>query len=125
MIPRFALGIEMRHIGTVIRRNALLLGLAIASAAVMVFISEASYSQSVATLNALGTMATTRTAIQGLERSILNAETGQRGYLLTDRSEYLLPYDRAIQDIEDSFALLDRYYAAEPARWCCCPNCAG
>ncbi len=104
----------MRHIATVIRRNALLLGLAIASAAVMVFISEASYSKSVATLNALGAMATTRTAIQGLERSILNAETGQRGYLLTDRDEYLLPYEHAIRDIEESFALLDRYYAAEP-----------
>jgi len=99
---------------TVIKRNALIAALALASAAVMVFISEASYWQSVATLNALGGMATTRTAIHGLERSILNAETGQRGYLLTDRTEYLQPYDRAVAEIDVSFGLLDRYYADEP-----------
>ena len=34
-------------------------------------------------------MAAARSNIQGLEHSILDAETGQRGYLLTGRSEYL------------------------------------
>jgi signal transduction histidine kinase len=98
---------------TVIRRHALIVALAIASAAVMLLISEASYRRSVATLDALGGMGSARSAIQGLERRVLDAETGQRGYLLTGRSEYLQPYERALQDIDRSFALLDRYYATE------------
>jgi signal transduction histidine kinase len=98
---------------TVIRRHALIVALAIASAAVMLLISEASYRRSVATLDALGGMGSARSAIQGLERRVLDAETGQRGYLLTGRSEYLQPYERALQDIDRSFALLERYYATE------------
>ena len=74
------------NLGMVIRRNPLLLALAAAAAAVMLFISEGSYFRSVSTLNALGAMATARSSLQGLERSFLDAETGQRGYLLTERN---------------------------------------
>ncbi len=45
---------------------------------------------------------------------MLDAETAQRGYLLTGRSEYLQPYERALKDIDDAFDLLERYYAGEP-----------
>jgi CHASE3 domain sensor protein len=76
----------------VIRRNPLLLTLAAAAAAVLLFISEGSYFRSVSTLNALGAMATARSSLQVLERSFLDAEDGQRGYLLTNRTEYLQPY---------------------------------
>ncbi len=78
-------------IGLVIRRNPLLLALAAAAAAVMLFISEGSYFRSVSTLNALGAMATARSSLQGLERSFLDAETGQRGYLLTGRASTFSP----------------------------------
>jgi signal transduction histidine kinase len=98
----------------VIRRNPLLLALAAAAAAVMLFISEGSYFRSVSTLNALGAMATARSSLQGLERSLLDAETGQRGYLLTDRSEYLRPYDNALRQIDDAFRFLQQYYAEDP-----------
>jgi signal transduction histidine kinase len=104
----------MMPILSVVRHNRLILALAVASAAVMLFISEASYWRSVATLDALGEMNSTRVAIRGLERSVLDAETGQRGYLLTGRSEYLQPYERALTDIDASFHLLERHYAAEP-----------
>ena len=97
MIPRFARGVRHEASPLVIRRNPLLLALAAAAAAVMLFISEGSYFRSVSTLNALGAMATARSSLQGLERSFLDAETGQRGYLLTERSEYLQPYDNALQ----------------------------
>jgi signal transduction histidine kinase len=101
-------------IATVIRRNPLIVALAIAAAAVMLFISEASYWRSAATLDALGEMGSARAAIQGLERRVLDAETGQRGYLLTGRGEYLQPYERALTDIDATFDLLERYYAIEP-----------
>jgi CHASE3 domain sensor protein len=101
-------------IGLVIRRNPLLLTLAAAAAAVMLFISEGSYFRSVSTLNALGAMATARSSLQGLERSFLDAETGQRGYLLTERIEYLQPYDNALLQIDAAFRFLQQYYAEEP-----------
>jgi signal transduction histidine kinase len=98
----------------VIRRNLLLLALAAGAAAVMLFISEGSYFRSVRTLDALGAMSTARGSLQGLERSFLDAETGQRGYLLTDRAEYLKPYDQALREIDSSFRFLQQYYADEP-----------
>ena len=101
-------------LGLVMRRNPLLLTLAAAAAAVMLFISEGSYFRSVSTLNALGAMATARSSLQGLERSFLDAETGQRGYLLTERTEYLRPYDSALQQIDAAFRFLQQYYAEEP-----------
>jgi signal transduction histidine kinase len=101
-------------LGLVMRRNPLLLSLAAAAAAVMLFISEGSYFRSVSTLNALGAMATARSSLQGLERSFLDAETGQRGYLLTERTEYLQPYDNALHQIDAAFRFLQQYYADEP-----------
>jgi signal transduction histidine kinase len=80
----------------------------------MLFISESSHWRSVRTLNQLGAMATARSRIEALQQSILDAETGQRGYLLTRRPEHLLPYDKALQDIDATLAALERYYAAEP-----------
>jgi signal transduction histidine kinase len=97
-----------------IQRNPLLIALACAAAAAMVFVSEGSYWQSVSTLESLSTMGTMRTQIQSLERSLLNAETGQRGYLLTHRPEYLEPYKKALTDIETTYGVLKPYYEADP-----------
>ena len=38
--------------------------------------------------------------IDGLMTTMLDAETGQRGYLLSGNPAYLLPYDRATKDLE-------------------------
>ena len=38
-------------------------------------------------------------AVLAVEVSLRRAESGQRGYLLTGRQEYLRPYERAIEDI--------------------------
>ena len=97
--------------------RTLVFPLACAAALAMLFISESSYWQSVDTLDELGAMATARAGVQGLQQSILDAETGQRGYLLTGRTEHLQPYQKALADIDAAFDVLDRYYAgqAEPA----------
>jgi len=99
----------------VMRRNPLVLALAAAAVAVLLFISEGSYFRAAQTLDALGEMAQARSSLQGLERSFVDAEAGQRGFLLTERTEYLQPYERALRDIEATFAFLERYYANEPA----------
>ncbi len=99
---------------TIIKRYPIVVALACAAAAAMLFISEGSYWQSLGTLESLSAMGAARTQIQVLERSLLNAETGQRGYLLTHRPEYLEPYQQALQRIEEAYRVLDPYYGADP-----------
>ncbi|MBC7730247.1 MAG: CHASE3 domain-containing protein [Microbacteriaceae bacterium] len=96
------------------RRNPIVFPLACAAAVTMVVISEGSHWQSVRTLDQLGTMATASGVVQGLQQSILVAETGQRGYLLSGRPEHLLPYRQALHDIDAGYLFLDRYYSGQP-----------
>ncbi|MDE2093206.1 MAG: CHASE3 domain-containing protein [Burkholderiales bacterium] len=78
-------------------------------------ISESSYQQATATFAELGTEGTARTTIQVLWRSLTDAETGQRGYLLTGRKEYLKPYTEAQTQVAQSLDWLNRYYGTDPA----------
>ncbi len=102
-------------IGAIVKRSPFIFPLACIATAAMMFVSEGSYWQSVDALNEIGERQTARVALVGLAQSILDAETGQRGYLLTDRKEYLEPYARSLQQIDDAFRLLERHYSAEPA----------
>jgi CHASE3 domain sensor protein len=47
---------------------------------------------------------------------IVDAEAGQRGYLLTGRPEYLEPYQRSIQSIRDNIAELKKLTSSDPAQ---------
>jgi signal transduction histidine kinase len=99
---------------SVVKRGRLVFPLACIAVAALMAISEASYWQSVRTLSEMGATSAVRSTIQVLAQSILDAETGQRGYLLTGRVEYREPYDRALTKIDESFRVLDRYYARDP-----------
>ena len=88
--------------------------LASLTALAMFVISESSYQQATARFEQLGTQATARTTIQTLWRSLTDAETGQRGYLLTSRKEYLKPYETALTQVAKSLAWLNTYYSNEP-----------
>ena len=88
--------------------------LASLAALAMFVISESSYQQATARFEQLGTQATARTTIQTLWRSLTDAETGQRGYLLTSRTEYLTPYAAARVQVEKSLASLNDYYSTKP-----------
>ena len=89
--------------------------LAALAALAMFLISESSYQQASARFDSLGTQGQARTTIQTLWRSLTDAETGQRGYLLTNRKEYLKPYNEAQGRVAESLDWLTRYYAADPA----------
>lgn len=45
-------------------------------------------------------------ALNALHISILSAETGQRGYLLTEIDEYLMPYRRALRKVSDQMEVI-------------------
>ena len=100
---------------TAVKRSPFVFPLACLAVLAMVFISEASYWQSVNSLDQLRNMGSARSAMLGLAQSIVDAESGQRGYLLTDHTEYLEPYDTALARVTESFTLLRAYYSDEPA----------
>lgn len=104
-------GLRMQRV-TGFTRTRVVLPLALLAAVAMVVISEGAYLQSVKALGDLAAIGAAHGDIQRLQQSVLAAEAGQRGYLLTNRHEYLVPYDEALNDIGESFQRLDLYYAA-------------
>src|SRR5450830_1297466 len=97
----------------VLKRHPMVFPLACIAAAAMVLISEVSYWKSLAALDVVGAAEEARMRIHILQRSLLEAETSQRGYLLTSRKEYLLPYGKALEQINESVQLLDPYFSHE------------
>jgi len=100
----------------VVKHGRFVLPMAVAAAVAMVVISEGAYWKSAQALKNLAAISDARSDILRLQQSVLAAEAGQRGYLLTARKEYLTPYGEALEEIEESFNSLHRYYAAHQAR---------
>ncbi len=84
--------------------------LACIAALALLVISEASYRSASGSMLQLATMASARTEIQSLWRHLVDAETGQRGYLLTGRADYLKPYRDSLAQVDASLHLLSDYY---------------
>ena len=55
-----------------------------------------------------------RAAAGALLISLVDAETGQRGFLLTGRPEFLAPYNRAETSVPEQMAELERLTAGDP-----------
>lgn len=98
-----------------VRRTLVMLGLGIALLIGMVGASlwlvqkNDSYSHEIVDLRR------TRAAILDLLTTIQDAETGQRGYLLTRREEYLAPYSDAAETLADKRARLVAGIQDKPA----------
>ena len=97
-----------------LRGSRFALLLAALAALAMFLISESSYQQAVATFERLGQRALARQKINSLSRNLIDAESGQRGYLLTGRAEYLEPYREARTTIATALVWLDDYFDVEP-----------
>ena len=89
---------------------AISLPLALLAAAILIFINEASFQQSTAAVASLEQAQQTRSAINRMVREILDAETGQRGYLLTGDERYLAPYDAATKEINQNLDYLRQLF---------------
>ena len=97
-----------------LRGQVIAFPLAALAALAMLAISEASYQDATSSLDRLGERATARAKLNDLVKSVIDAETGQRGYLLTDRAEYLKPYEQAIGESRELLTWLNAYYARDP-----------
>ena len=96
------------------KRNPFVLPMAVVAALAIFFISEGSYWQALDTIKDLRSISSARLQLERLERSLADAESGQRGFLLTDRPEYLRPYDEARLAVQESLAALDRHFSRSP-----------
>ena len=97
------------------QRSAFVLPLAALAALLALVINESSYQRSTTALQSLGERASARQRINAVWRSLIDAESGQRGYLLTGREEYLAPHRESIGSVRELLVWLDRYYDADPA----------
>jgi len=89
--------------------------LAALAALSMLAISEASYQDATSSLDRLSERATARGKLNDLVKAVIDAETGQRGYLLTERPEYLKPYEQATREARALVTWLNAYYARDRA----------
>ena len=74
--------------------------LAVLLAAVLVGISELGHQRATRQLGDLVLMGQSRLELARVVRRVADAESSQRGYLLTSRPEYLAPYQDARADVE-------------------------
>lgn len=91
---------------------SLLLGL-LAAVAVIGF-NEIGYRRSADAVAQVTTYDRARGALHALLQSLLDAETGQRGFLLTGEERHLVPYRRAIQDIHDQLQAARSVFSQVP-----------
>lgn len=97
-----------------LRRSRFAAPLALVAALVLLAANEVSHRRANISI-ALGQQAlAARVEASRLLRVMLSAESGQRGYLLTGRAEYLEPYRQAIAEIEPLLARLKEVYAGQP-----------
>jgi signal transduction histidine kinase len=95
------------------RRLKLLLPVSALAAAALFAVTELTYQESTSSLDSLASRGVARTAIQTVLRRLLDAETAQRGYLLTGRKEYLTPYEDAARDIAEAIGKLGAHYRGD------------
>ena len=89
---------------------AISLPLAVLAAAFLLFINEASFRKSTEAAASIEEAQLTRGAINKLLQHMLDAETGQRGYLLTGDARYLEPYNAALADIDHNLDTLRQLF---------------
>ncbi len=102
-----------------LRDSAYAFPLAVVVAVLMVGISELGYREAQTHMNRLVVMSKVRLQLAVLLRRMADAESGQRGYLLTSSPDYLAPYRDASRELRMGIETLDRHYAVladEPGR---------
>jgi signal transduction histidine kinase len=99
------------NFGSRMRSSAYAFPVALAIAVTLLAFSESSYRRSRESMDELNAVTVARARMQRLLLLVTDAETSQRGYLLTNRKEYLEPYRNALESIPPLLARLKAHYA--------------
>ena len=97
-----------------VRRMAISLPMALLAAMVMVGINETGHMRSQDALEQMSMGLSTRRDVNTLLQNMLDAETGQRGYLLTGDETYLEPYERAVASMQTNLDKLRSQFLSAP-----------
>ena len=93
-----------------VSKMAISLSLAVLAAATLIFINEASFRASTEAAADIEEAQQTRGAVNTLLEHMLDAESGQRGYLLTGDPRYLEPFKAAMADIDQNLDVLHQLF---------------
>lgn len=93
---------------------AMSLPMALLAALVLVGINETGHMRSQDAVTQMAGGQVTRSALNTLMQSMLDAETGQRGYLLTGDETYLQPYDKAVSNVQSNLDTLRQLFLGSP-----------
>ena len=105
---------KLRNLVHALRASRCALPLSALAALLILLTSESGFQTATGAVDYLSRQANARLATQLLQRNLIDAETGQRGYLITGRGEYLASYRAASSQAETSLASLSRCYALDP-----------
>jgi len=92
--------VEMARKG--LSKQYVILGVAVMVAALLIVANELNFDTASDASRESVIVAQRQTSIYDLQRLLLDAETGQRGYLLTGDPRYLQPYTQAVAEVESS-----------------------
>lgn len=95
-------------------RMAVSLPLAVLTAFGLLTVNEVSFRQSTAAAANIEQAQRTRSTLNKLMQNLLDAETGQRGYLLTGDVTYLEPYTSALEEIDQNLDALRQMFTPYP-----------
>ncbi len=88
--------------------------LAIAGAVALIAINEYGFRSSTASLNEIDRVQERRGLVNRLLQLMLDAETGQRGYLITGNPSYLTPYRESVDQLSAVLDSLRNSYMRDP-----------
>lgn len=91
-------------------RMVISLPLAVLTALSLLTLNEVSFRQSTAAAANIEQAQRTRSTLNKLMQNLLDAETGQRGYLLTGDVTYLEPYTSALEEINQNLDTLRQMF---------------
>ena len=80
----------------------------------LLLVSELSYRESIHKLDELDRMVQVRVQVRDLQEQILEAESAQRGYLLTGYDDLLQPFASSRQQVDAALRQLQAYFGADP-----------
>jgi CHASE3 domain sensor protein len=83
-------------------KMAVSLPLAVLVAVLLIVVNESGFQSSRTAMMQIDQAENTRASINKLLQKMLNAETGQRGFLLTGDEKYLEPYNAALADLNEN-----------------------
>lgn len=95
-------------------RLGISMALAALAAVSMIAINEAGHARAQDALKQISIESNTRSALNRMLQYMLDAETGQRGYLLTGDEQYLHPYNVALPQIDAALDDLLGAYTNDP-----------